>query len=359
MGYAPSAINKIYPPVEKHEPSTRRGGIYALKPGYHSSRRDNQRRWPGDYSIICPADREGPATAAGAIDITLSYEAMPRVTKRLIDACRDNDPRMGCVREVIGTLNHDDVVVYNRVSTGRGSRSRTGLLWNASDDSHLWHVHISILRRYVADAQLMLGIAEVAAGVPAGTYSGEKPAKVEKPKKPKRPAGKTVVRYTTEWGTEGWDGARPGEIKHVRARGFRARGVVVELSDGKYVQTAWGTLYAFDHLSEKKQGIPAKQKPVSLAAVRSAARKDPKRPQGAGGKATADDVRMVETALRAEGTLPKKYASDGSFGTATRKAYRQWQQKLGYSGRDADGIPGKDSLTKLGKKYGFKVHAHD
>lgn len=37
------------------------------------------------------------------------------------------------------------------------------------------------------------------------------------------------------------------------------------------------------------------------------------------------------------------------------KTYRQWQVKLGYKGKDADGVPGETSLKKLGRKHGFEV----
>ena len=37
--------------------------------------------------------------------------------------------------------------------------------------------------------------------------------------------------------------------------------------------------------------------------------------------------------------------------------YQKWQQSLGYSGKDADGIPGEVSLSRLGARFGFKVTA--
>lgn len=61
--------------------------------------------------------------------------------------------------------------------------------------------------------------------------------------------------------------------------------------------------------------------------------------------------------MMAEGLLSSTFAKDGSFGTVTIKAYGQWQRKLGFSGDDADGIPGMDSLKKLGLKHGFRVVA--
>jgi hypothetical protein len=102
-------------------------------------------------------------------------------------------------------------------------------------------------------------------------------------------------------------------------------------------------------------GAPPKVQ-VSLARVIAAAKADPKAPQGVG-KHPAD-VRPVEAALRAEGLLADRLATDGAFGTATVEAYGAWQKsKAGGSfvGKAADGIPGQESLQRLGRKYGFEV----
>lgn len=67
-----------------------------------------------------------------------------------------------------------------------------------------------------------------------------------------------------------------------------------------------------------------------------------------------EEVRLVQEALKKEfphSSLPVS----GLYNKATEIAYKSWQKKCGYTGDDADGIPGRDSLTKLGKKYGFKV----
>ncbi|MFE0692937.1 N-acetylmuramoyl-L-alanine amidase [Streptomyces sp. NPDC058869] len=96
---------------------------------------------------------------------------------------------------------------------------------------------------------------------------------------------------------------------------------------------------------------PPKAPVVDLSKLITAARHNP---AAKGTPVTYAGVRTVETALVDAGYLAKPY-SDGHFGTATITAYARWQRKCGYSGRDADGIPGKDSLTRLGKKYGFTV----
>lgn len=99
---------------------------------------------------------------------------------------------------------------------------------------------------------------------------------------------------------------------------------------------------------------------VDLSKIRAAAKRDTDRPQGGTTAGAADDVKIVEAALKAEGLLPAKYAADGSFGSMTVAAYAKWQRsKAGgdYEGDDADGVPGEDSLTRLGKRHGFKVVA--
>lgn len=54
------------------------------------------------------------------------------------------------------------------------------------------------------------------------------------------------------------------------------------------------------------------------------------------------------------GLLSAKWA-DGSYGTKTIAAYAAWQRHCGYTGRDADGIPGHTTLTALAKQAGFIV----
>lgn len=93
---------------------------------------------------------------------------------------------------------------------------------------------------------------------------------------------------------------------------------------------------------------------VSLANVIYAAEHDPKLPQGH--TTHARDVELVEHALNAEGLLPAKYANDGSYGTMTIAAYKEWQLRCGFHGpSQVDGIPGIKSLTKLGERHGFTV----
>lgn len=102
---------------------------------------------------------------------------------------------------------------------------------------------------------------------------------------------------------------------------------------------------------------------VNLENVIAAATADPPRRWN---EVTAPaDVKIVEAALVALNLLPSAWAQDGHYGTATRKAYSLWQQQLGYQGSwtlpdsDANGIPGIDSLTKLGQRFNFTVTSNN
>ncbi|MFD0169950.1 peptidoglycan-binding domain-containing protein [Streptomyces decoyicus] len=94
---------------------------------------------------------------------------------------------------------------------------------------------------------------------------------------------------------------------------------------------------------------------ISLSHVITAARSDPNAPQGH--TTFPVDVRPVEAALVAEGLLDPSLGDDGSFGSRTVDAYAAYQRRQGLTGADADGIPGKSTLTTLGSRHGFIVAA--
>jgi hypothetical protein len=65
-----------------------------------------------------------------------------------------------------------------------------------------------------------------------------------------------------------------------------------------------------------------------------------------------NSVRIVQNALR------KQFGGivvDGYFGAQSKEYYACWQRHLGYQGKDADGVPGMQSLTKMGQEYGFDI----
>lgn len=105
---------------------------------------------------------------------------------------------------------------------------------------------------------------------------------------------------------------------------------------------------------------PAKPKPkpvVDLSQLVAAAKSDPPKK---GTPVSYAGTKIVEDALVKEKLLSKTYA-DGHYGSNTRTAMSEWQERCGYHGRQpgqaADGIPGMTTLTKLGKKHGFTVRA--
>jgi hypothetical protein len=98
---------------------------------------------------------------------------------------------------------------------------------------------------------------------------------------------------------------------------------------------------------------PGASHAVSLADVIDAATRDPA--SGPGVTSHPREVRIVEAALTAEGLLSPSFAKDGRFGAPTITAYSQWQRRRGFSGKDANGIPGKETLKALGQFHGFAV----
>ncbi|MEU2143629.1 peptidoglycan-binding protein [Streptomyces globisporus] len=103
---------------------------------------------------------------------------------------------------------------------------------------------------------------------------------------------------------------------------------------------------------EKPAAGGGQAKPVvDLSKLIAAARTDPPKK---GTPVSYAGAKVVEQALVKEGLLAKGLA-DGHFGSATVAAYAKLQRRYGYTGRDADGIPGKTTLTRLGKAHGFTV----
>lgn len=148
-------------------------------------------------------------------------------------------------------------------------------------------------------------------------------------------------------------------IEHLQAHG--AGDEIRGHRDGYATACPGGPLYAWVKAGAPRPEAPgrpapakpAAQKPVvDLSRLVAAAKSDPPKP---GTPVSYAGVKVVEAALVAEGLLPKRLA-DGHYGTATRTAYQKWQRRCGFtSPKDADGIPGKTTLTRLGRAHGFTV----
>jgi hypothetical protein len=91
---------------------------------------------------------------------------------------------------------------------------------------------------------------------------------------------------------------------------------------------------------------------VKLSVVDMCAHEDRSRPANV----TTDfaQVYPVQKALAAEGFLSPQFCN-GHYGLETISAYAGWQGKCGYRGKDADGIPGLSTLSRLGALHNFHV----
>jgi len=123
------------------EKTAKLGGIYAGKAGYHNARRNLS---GSDYSVGQYAlDRKGSSSYAAAIDLTLPLAQMKKYSTRLMKSgCDPKDPRGNYLREFYGNVDGNGYV------DGWDFQSCTRV---SSDSSHLWHIHISVLRAYTND----------------------------------------------------------------------------------------------------------------------------------------------------------------------------------------------------------------
>lgn len=92
-----------------------------------------------------------------------------------------------------------------------------------------------------------------------------------------------------------------------------------------------------------KPPAPAKKPVVSLNSVRPGRKNK--------------QVLLVQEALKKEFRSFDYSSGPGIFGPRTKATYAKWQKKLGYTGKDANGVPGLKSLRELGKKHGFTVRS--
>lgn len=161
-----AAMWRLWTEFDAHRPKTQLGGIYAFKSGYHSTRADNQKHWPGDYSTGFAADRKGPSDKSAAVDLTFgeaqsgNYTDIIRYSKRIDAAARARDPRLyigrtPVLREFIGTIDGKRPYAYDL------QRRQSD---NFRDDSHMWHIHLSVTRQFVTDWDILAGVLSVLIG---------------------------------------------------------------------------------------------------------------------------------------------------------------------------------------------------
>lgn len=132
----------LWQQLQALEPSSKLGGVFAAKPGYHNTR-GNLPSY--DYSVCDdPPDQDGPPDKAAAIDWTFpdaqggDYDRIARYTVRLLDSAQDpDDPRLNGWREFYGNADDDSYVEGWDIRYGCAA---------TSDSSHLWHIHLSECR---------------------------------------------------------------------------------------------------------------------------------------------------------------------------------------------------------------------
>lgn len=159
--YSPDAIYGLYNLIKKRIPSAELSGILgdsAHTYGYHRARA----ALPGnDYSVVLWRDKLGDGWAASALDVKLPDgpdSTMTKVSYHLRRAMRLHDPRIRAVREFGGTLNGTETYSYDQSDHSQS--------WGQWDDSHLWHVHLSIYRRFANSPHVLSHVAAVMAGDP-------------------------------------------------------------------------------------------------------------------------------------------------------------------------------------------------
>src|SRR5215216_898141 len=147
------------------------GGILAYKTGYHGPRNWMRQNHPDDYSIQLPADQLGPGDLGSAIDFTFKsaqasdFRNIAKYSQRLYKAGVEKDPRTYPMREFQGNIDLDrDVECW---SYYRGHALTGGA------SSHLWHIHVSIWRKYINDPVAMRAILSIWRGESLATWRGE------------------------------------------------------------------------------------------------------------------------------------------------------------------------------------------
>lgn len=180
------------------EPGSKLGGIYANKSGFHNTGKANVDHGQGaaatNYSIRDKVNRSGPGwTHASALDWTFpdaqrgDFRTIDKYTSRLLKSALDpNDPRLDLfLFEFYGQADNDrDVEGYNEYREGHVT----------SDDSHLWHLHLSFLRSLAGNYWGAWALLTVLMGWSVAQWRSSLP-EAPKPTPPKpAPAGLPVFK---------------------------------------------------------------------------------------------------------------------------------------------------------------------
>jgi hypothetical protein len=161
--YAPAAITNCFNLIKAGIPDAILAGIIGDQAHGYGYHRGRNYCGSGDYSCEIPPDREGDGEAACGLDLSWGSSASQfTVSQRLLNA--KNDSRMAPIRSFFGSTDGVNVCGWDYY----GGYACT------SDDTHLWHVHISILRKYANDTNALAAVAAVITG---GGSPGPQPPK--------------------------------------------------------------------------------------------------------------------------------------------------------------------------------------
>jgi hypothetical protein len=163
----PQAIRALWEAISAGLPRAQLSGIVGNPDthffGYHRSRHfDINFGSDGadDYSVVLAQDKKGADDCASALDVTMPPDLMKEVSARLLAAGKADDPRLHALREFFGTIDGVRVTGWDRHNPDDAHDDTP----TSSDDSHLFHVHLSFYREFADDADALLPIASVFTG---------------------------------------------------------------------------------------------------------------------------------------------------------------------------------------------------
>ncbi len=162
---------------ERMEPATVFAGAWGdFKPGYHCDyyTLEHTSGWTNDYSTQLADDQVGnghPNEHMGAgVDITFpsaqngDYTSIRRYCDRVRAAWKARDPRLKGWREVLGNSSDGD--------SGADGYDFTSWTERTPDSSHKWHIHFSVLRRYVNVLEIFQAMMSILRGETLAHWQG-------------------------------------------------------------------------------------------------------------------------------------------------------------------------------------------